>query len=158
MHLIICISFYALYSMNCILWIALFKWHSVNCIFSIKLNAMYSMHWILWIGLYALHSIHFILYIALYALHSLVVLVIIVHAFYFYANSYINLYWSIHFTLSIFFMHIVLCVSLYASSLLHRIILSSYNPSHYIHHSLWIQFRSFHVFVILHFTVYMLGI
>ena len=41
-------------------------------------------------------------------------------------------------------MHIVLCISLYASSLLHIIILSSYYASHYIHHSLCIQFLSFH--------------
>ena len=47
MHCIVCIVFYALYSMNHILCIVFYALYSMHCILSIDFYALYSMHCIL---------------------------------------------------------------------------------------------------------------
>ena len=70
------ITFYALYSMHCILWIVSYVFYSMHCISCIVFYALYSMHCILCMVFYALNYMHcnfinFILSIVFYALYSM---------------------------------------------------------------------------------------
>ena len=55
--LLLCNSFYVLYTLHCILCIVYFPLYSMHCVLCIPCKALYSMHCILWIVYYTQHSI-----------------------------------------------------------------------------------------------------
>ena len=58
MHCILCIVFYALYSMHCIICTIFYPLYSMQCILCIVFYELFSMHCILFIVFYALHSLY----------------------------------------------------------------------------------------------------
>jgi hypothetical protein len=71
MHFILCILFYALYSIHYILCIVLYAYYSLHCIICIAFYTLFDMHCILFIVFYALYSLQSIICIVFYTLYSM---------------------------------------------------------------------------------------
>jgi hypothetical protein len=105
MHCILCIVFYALYSMPCILCILSYALYFIHCIICIVLYALYYMHCIKCIVFYALYSMHCILCIVFYALYSMhCILCIVCYALYYMHCIYVldSMHWNLTMILSNF--------------------------------------------------------
>ena len=70
MHCMLCIVFFALYSMHCIPCIVLYALYSIHCVLCIVFYILYSLHCILCIVFHGLYYIHCFICILIFVMYK----------------------------------------------------------------------------------------